>query len=672
MEKLVTLQPLHRAALIQPDTFDAKARTVEVIWTTGAGVRRYNRAEDEYYIERLEVSASAVDLSRLNSGAAPVVDSHRAEGLSSQIGVVVRAWVTPGFGHALLRLSQREDLAGLIGDIQNGIIRNISVGYSVERFEVTREQGKDADYLATRWMPQELSFVVIPADAGATTRAHPNTPEQGGTPCLMVTREVDDMAATQNDTAAQVAAQPDAATVAQRAAPEQDAAALRAAAEQETTTQRAAQEATRQADAANAAERSAEIVELAQRHGMSERAGEWIRAGKTVDQVRAEVLTALEKRDSQNGGSFNRFSAGTDETERRRGAAVEVLLSRARVPDADGKMVQIARENPFRSHTLLELARDCLARGGVRTEGLNKLELVGRAFTQGTSDFPVLLETAMHKTMLGSYAVASYTWSRFCARGSVSDFRAHGRYRVGSFGNLDALTELNEFRTKNIPDGKKSSIEAGTKGNIINLSRKAIINDDLGAFIGLAAAYARAAGRTVESDVYAYLNSNPVIDDGTALFHADHKNLSSAAGVTVESIEAARVLMAAQKDISDNDFLDLRPGIWVGGLALGGTARVVNDAEFDPDANNKLNRPNKVRGLFSDVIDSPRITTTDWYLFADPNDAPVIEVAFLDGEDTPFLDMEQGFTVDGARWKVRLDFGVKAIDHVGAVKTPAA
>jgi hypothetical protein len=133
-----------------------------------------------------------------------------------------------------------------------------------------------------------------------------------------------------------------------------------------------------------------------------------------------------------------------------------------------------------------------------------------------------------------------------------------------------------------------------------------------------------------------------------------------------------RVLMASQMDVSKNDFLDLRPSILLAPIAIGGAARVVNEAQYDPDTANKLQRPNSVRGLVSTIVDTPRLTGTGYFMFASPSEAPVIEVAFLDGNDTPFLELENGFTVDGARWKVRLDFGVAAIDYRGAVRNPGA
>lgn len=365
-----------------------------------------------------------------------------------------------------------------------------------------------------------------------------------------------------------------------------------------------------------------------------------------------------------------------DEADKRRDAQVDALMVRAGVATDEQKRRVAAGGNPFRAHTLLDLARASAVAAGVRVEGMDKLKIVASAFTQGTSDFPILLENAMYKTLQAAYALQPDTWSRFCARSSVSDFRANPRYRLGSFSNLDSKNELGEFKNKTIPDGEKATIAVTTKGNIINLSREAIINDDLGAFMGLAAMLGRAARRTVEADVYALLALNsglgPTMPDSNPLFHSSRANVSTGAAMSMLAIDADRVVMASQRDVSGNDFLDLRPAVLLCPISLGGTARTINDALYDPDTANKLQRPNMVRGLFRDIVDTPRLSGTRRYLFADPNEAPVLEVAFLDGNDAPYLELQNGFEVDGAMWKVRLDYGVAAVDWRGAVTNVGA
>lgn len=392
----------------------------------------------------------------------------------------------------------------------------------------------------------------------------------------------------------------------------------------------------------------------------------------TMEQIQSRLLTQVGKdvTPANPAGAHPNVQTVEDEADKRRAAMVSALLVRAGV-EQDASVRASMASNPFRGHKLLDLARASLQRTNVRVDGMDQMEIVASAFTQGTSDFPVLLENVMHKAVQSAYAKAALTWNRFCATGSVSDFRAHNRYRTGSFGALDSVNELGEFINKSIPDGEKSSITAGTKGNIINLSRQAVINDDLGAFVGLAAMLGRAAGRTVEADVYALLALNaglgPVMADGLTLFHATHANIGTPAAISMASVDADRVFMASQRDVSGNDYLDLRPAVLLVPIGLGGTARSINDALYDPDTANKLQKPNVVNGLYRDIVDTPRLTGTRRYSFCDATEAPVLEVAFLDGRQEPYLEVQDGFDVDGARYKVRLDYGTAVVDYRGAV-----
>jgi len=397
----------------------------------------------------------------------------------------------------------------------------------------------------------------------------------------------------------------------------------------------------------------------------------------TLEQIQSRLLSEVGKgvTPANPAGAHPDVQTLEDETDKRRAAMASALLVRAGI-EKDAAVRASMTSNPYRGHKLLDMARASLQRANIKVDGMLPMEIVAAAFTQGTSDFPVLLENVMHKALQASYAVAALTWSRFCATGSVSDFRAHNRYRTGSFGSLDAINELGEFVNKSIPDGEKASITAGTKGNLINLSRQAIINDDMGAFVGLSSMLGRAAARTVEADVYALLALNgglgPTMGDNLPLFDAAHANIGTGAAISMASIDADRVLMASQMDVSGNDYLDIRPAVLLLPIGLGGTARSINDAQYDPDTANKLQKPNVVNGLYRDIVDTPRLSGTRRYSFADATEAPVLEVAFLDGNSTPYLEIQDGFDVDGARYKVRLDYGTAAVDYRGATTNAGA
>jgi hypothetical protein len=75
-----------------PETVEAEHRTVEVVWSTGAAVRRRDPWTGKRYDEVLSLKESHVDLSRLNGGA-PLLNTHGAWDLSDVIGVVERAWI---------------------------------------------------------------------------------------------------------------------------------------------------------------------------------------------------------------------------------------------------------------------------------------------------------------------------------------------------------------------------------------------------------------------------------------------------------------------------------------------------------------------------------------------------------------------------------------------------
>ena len=76
--------------------------------------------------------------------------------------------------------------------------------------------------------------------------------------------------------------------------------------------------------------------------------------------------------------------------------------------------------------------------------------------------------------------------------------------------------------------------------------------------------------------------------------------------------------------------------------------------------------------MFSDVIDTPRMTGTPYMMFANPAENAVVEVSFLNGNQTPFMEMQEGFTVDGTKWKIRLDYGINAVDYRGVVRSAGA
>lgn len=143
-----------RAMGIEPPTFDAESRTITFPFSSETPVDRWFGAEV------LSHRADAVDLSRLNDGA-PLLYNHDPGQL---IGVIERAWLQDGRGYATARFSQNDLAQQVMQDVQDGILRNVSVGYRILEMNPDGEGSDSVTYTATRWMPYELSAVSIGAD----------------------------------------------------------------------------------------------------------------------------------------------------------------------------------------------------------------------------------------------------------------------------------------------------------------------------------------------------------------------------------------------------------------------------------------------------------------------------------------------------------------------------
>lgn len=378
----------------------------------------------------------------------------------------------------------------------------------------------------------------------------------------------------------------------------------------------------------------------------------------TVECATTKLLAAIGSSAKPAATSDVRIETLADSRDKFRAGAAEAIAIRNGSQADDGK-------NEFRSSTLLDLAKQSLRVSNVPVNGMDKMQVVAAAFTHSSSDFPYLLENSLGKELRNAYGEFAETWSQWCDVGSVPDFKQNSRIQLGSFNNLDTIPEGGEYTAGTFGEDK-AVIQAETKGKMISLTRQMIINDDLGGFMRIARMMGRAAARTVGSDVYTLLKANALMFDGLAMFVAGHNNLPSGAAPTAATLGAARTLMRKQKDVDSNDFLNIQPAYIICGVELEDTLNVLLASETDPSkTNSKI--PNPVRNM-AQLITDPRLGATEWYMVANPSEAPLIEVAFLDGNQTPYLESQNGFTSDGTMWKVRMDYGMSGIDFRGGVK----
>lgn len=374
-----------------------------------------------------------------------------------------------------------------------------------------------------------------------------------------------------------------------------------------------------------------------------------------------------------NGGSVQ---AGADQRDRFIAGVTNAVLARA-------GLERLEAGNEHRGIGLHNIIRACLRNAGIsgadRMEGSQLAERV--MALHGSSDFPLLTANTANKALRAAYDMAQPTWRQWCAVGQVSDFKANSRIQLGTFNSLAEIKPGGEYTYGSVGE-EAESIIAITKGKGLALTRQLIINDDLGAFIAAARMMGFAAARTVNEDVYARLAASTAMSDTGALFNATavttaggHANYtSSGTALSVASIIVGEAAMAAQKDKNLRTALNLSPKFLLAPRGKRGIAWELLNSAADPASSNS-NKKNFAASLGLELIvdaELDRASATAWYLATDPNMVPLIEVDFLDGLETPYVSDSIDWDTDAMKFKVRLDYGVQAIDWRAGYKNAGA
>ncbi len=469
MDTMIELPAMRRSAELAPNTADADSRTVEVVWSAGARVRRATFF-GEPYDEELSLDPVHVRLDRLNAGA-PFLKVHELDTLDAVIGSVVpgSARIENGRGIALVRISERADVEPIWRDIQAGHIRAVSIGYQVHRFEVSKPEAARELWRAVDWTPFEVSAVAVGADPAAVFRAHSplhdcvlhhrDAPSSTKGPIPMTDKtETPASEAAKATTTTQptepVETEDTPMTEPKAAAPEPKGAAVETRS-QPTTQATPAPDTEAVATRAREAERDrvSTIYDLAGRLNLERGfAEDLVKRGVSVDESRRLILDQVAAK-SDETRTFPHVSVplgGRDERITRRDAVANALLHR--YSPTLFQLEDTARQ--YRGMTLLELARESLGIAGVNTRGLSRDEVATRAL-HSTSDFPEILSAVTNKTLRQAYDAYPRTFMLFCRQVLATDFKAMHRVQLGEAPQLLEVGESGEFKRGTLGRGSR-------------------------------------------------------------------------------------------------------------------------------------------------------------------------------------------------------------------------
>lgn len=308
--------------------------------------------------------------------------------------------------------------------------------------------------------------------------------------------------------------------------------------------------------------------------------------------------------------------------------------------------------------------------------------------------FEDALANVLNRLLWDDYGPTDYRWKDIVTSiTSPRDFRENVRTGLQYVPDLPTFTEdqpLQELGTLADVQGEVT-YTVNQRGGLLAISRRVLINDDVGAIVRAVEQIRRACWRTLAKRVWNLIISNSAYGvDGQNLFSAAHGNVTSGAGAALSAsmLTTARNAMFAQTEMNGPDKLGLGGGplLLVVPVAIEATAIQINrapslsalltgdvgvtsNATLTPTLNEWKHRLGKDN---ENIFANPLLTNaTDWYLFDISRNVPLIEVGFLMGQQMPRFEVadnpvaDEAFTQDRIVYKVVHEYDVALLDYRG-------
>ena len=435
-------------------------------------------------------------------------------------------------------------------------------------------------------------------------------------------------------------------------------AAAPAPANTEMAAQGATLERARQAELRTIAGQAPEVV-------TAEMLAEWCDGNTTPDAARTAVLQAIAEHSRANMPT-GRSGSGTSAANLQADVRLAVLNRLA--PGAN----RLENPNEFAHMSLMDICRSVLTINGTRTNGMTPMQIAGAAL-QSTSDLPAVFADVANNELARGYAARQRTFTEFANRRTMTNFKSQNITRLSDAPILLPKTETGNYQIGHLTDSKES-ITLQTKGRMVQLTREMIINDDLDALSRLPLMMGAQAALNEIRVVYGLLSSNPKMgEDGKDLFHADHKNIASAAALSVDSLGALRALLRKQSSKAAKGEVGYALNTPLEYLIVPAALETTADQLITQITAAKAGDVNPFSGLKKIVeAELDAVSTTAYFGIGNPMLVDTIEYGYLDGQEGAYIDSEVDFDTDGIKMKVRHDFAAAVADYRGMAKNAGA
>ena len=282
-----------------------------------------------------------------------------------------------------------------------------------------------------------------------------------------------------------------------------------------------------------------------------------------------------------------------------------------------------------------------------------------------THDISNVLAAIVNKFLLAGFMAVEDSWRQVSAVRSVADFKGINLLRLNGSFKFQKVGNAGELKVAQASDTKRT-VSADTWGITTQLTRQDIVNDDLSALSMVPQRIGRGAALAMNDAIWTEFQSS----------NSSYYQAASAAAGNALSLSSLKTAATAYRKLNDPDgnplgiapkVLLVPPELELTGAELMTSALLVSgNTTAAPNAN-------VLQGRYRVVSSAYLTSATTWWLMADANDLPALDVVFLNGQQVPTIEQVQAdYQMLGVALRGYMDFGVAKSESLAAYRMATA
>ena len=323
-----------------------------------------------------------------------------------------------------------------------------------------------------------------------------------------------------------------------------------------------------------------------------------------------------------------------------------------------------SKAEDLRIHSFTDLIRAGLAMSG---KALDYTRHETREFLQAafsTRDIANVLAATANKFVSEGYGTVEQTWRAIANVRPVVDFKANTGVRLIMSNLLQELGPGGEIQHGALSDETRT-IQAGTKALMLGITRQDIINDDLGVLTDLPRRLGFAAARTFNTDFWAVFEAAVAANFSAA----SPKENQTTGALTITTMGAAEALYLALTDHDGNPIGGDLTTLLCGTTAYTPAREIFVSTLVTNGTTSKKANANIYVNRFTPAF-SRYLSAAPWYLVSNPMGMPLMEAAFLNGREEPFVETaDADFNTLGIQLRTYYDYGASFGEWRAAVRS---